>query len=186
MITICDTGPLVAYLNRHDPYHSWAAAVMKQTRPPLLTCEAVLTETAYFLRDDGLDIDPLFQLLERDVVRLDFELSTHWPRVRTLMARYDQMDLADASIVVMSELHTRCRVLTVDRNDFGTYRRNDRQTIDFVAPPPGALSRKVSRERRDRLPREREDSACGSGSSGRARSGRWSAACLREPDVTRR
>ena len=44
MITICDTGPLVAYLNRNDPYHSWAMAVMKQVRPPALTCESVLTE----------------------------------------------------------------------------------------------------------------------------------------------
>lgn len=43
MTAICDTGPLVAYLNRHDPYHTWAVAVMKQVRPPLLTCEAVLT-----------------------------------------------------------------------------------------------------------------------------------------------
>ena len=51
------------------------------------------------------------------------------------MARYDRMDLADASIVVMSELHTRCQVLTVDRKDFSIYRRNERQVIDFVAPP---------------------------------------------------
>ena len=50
------------------------------------------------------------------------------------MARYRQMDLADASIVVMSELHSRSQVFTVDRRDFSVYRRNHRQ-IDFVAPP---------------------------------------------------
>jgi predicted nucleic acid-binding protein len=44
------------------------------------------------------------------------------------------MDLADASIVVMSELHHRCQVLTLDRRDSSVYRRNDRQVIDFVAP----------------------------------------------------
>ena len=42
MITICDTGPIVAYLNRNDPYHSWAVALMKQVLPPMLTCEPVL------------------------------------------------------------------------------------------------------------------------------------------------
>ncbi|HUF25230.1 MAG TPA: PIN domain-containing protein [Vicinamibacterales bacterium] len=135
MITICDTGPLVAYLNRHDSYHAWAVALMKQVAPPLLACEAVLTEAVYFLREDDLDVEPLFQLLDRDALRLDFDVATHWPRIRTLMARYRQMDLADASIVVMSELHRRCQVLTVDRTDFSVYRRNDRQTIDFVAPP---------------------------------------------------
>jgi predicted nucleic acid-binding protein len=135
VITICDTGPLLAYLNRNDPHHAWATTIMKQTRPPLLSCEAVLTEAAYFLREDGIVIDPLFQLIERDALRLDFELSAHWPRVRTLMKRWGQMDLADASIVVMSELHARSQVLTIDRKDFSVYRRNDRQLIDFVAPP---------------------------------------------------
>ena len=135
MITICDTGPLVAYLNRNDPYHSWALAVMKQVRPPALICESVLTETAYFLREDRVDVDPLFKLIERKAVLLDFDLSAHWPRVRALMRRWQQMDLADASIVVMSELHARCQVLTVDRTDFSIYRRNDRQIIDFIAPP---------------------------------------------------
>ena len=139
MITICDTGPLVAYLNRNDPYHAWAVALMKQVRPPMLTCEPVLTEAVYFLREDDSDVDPLFQLLEREALRLDFSVSTHWSRIRTLMARYRQMDLADASIVVMSELHRRCQVLTVDRTDFSVYRRNDRQVIDFVAPrKPGS------------------------------------------------
>jgi len=108
---------------------------MKQARPPLVSCEPVLTEAVYFLREDGLDVDPLFLLLERGALRLEFDVSEHWPRIRTLMARYQQMDLADASIVVMSELHTRSEVLTIDRKDFGVYRRNDRQIIDFVAPP---------------------------------------------------
>jgi len=133
--TICDTGPLVAYLNRRDPYHAWALALMKQVRPPMLISEPVLTEAVCFLREDELEIEPIFQLLERDALRLAFDLSAHWPRVRTLMARYRHMDLADASIVAMSEIHKRSQVLTVDRRDFSVYRRNDRQIIDFVAPP---------------------------------------------------
>jgi predicted nucleic acid-binding protein len=135
MITICDTGPLVAYLNRRDPHHAWAVALMKQVKAPMLSSAPVLTEAVYFLREDGLEVDPLFQLLERGALRLEFDLSSHWPRIRTLMARYQRMDLADASIVAMSELHVRSEVLTIDRTDFGIYRRNDRQVIDFVAPP---------------------------------------------------
>ena len=103
----------------------------------MLTSAPVLTEAVYFLREDELEIDPLFQLLERGALRLEFDVSTHWPRIRTLMARYEQMDIADASIVVMSELHARSQVLTMDRTDFSMYRRNDRQTIAFVAPPTG-------------------------------------------------
>jgi len=135
VITICDTGPLLAYLNRNDPHHTWAVALMKQVWPPMLISEPVLTEVVYFLREDGVAVDPLFQLLEREAVRLEFDMSAHWPRIRTLMSRYRQMDLADASIVVMSELHARSQVLTIDRKDFSVYRRNDRRVIDFVAPP---------------------------------------------------
>lgn len=107
---------------------------MKQVRPPLLTSEPVLTEAAYFLREDGLEVEPLFLMLERAALRLNLDLSEHWPRIRVLMARYSQMDLADASIVLMSELHGRSQVLTVDRTDFAVYRRNDRQVIPFVCP----------------------------------------------------
>jgi predicted nucleic acid-binding protein len=134
VITICDTGPLLAYLNRNDPHHLWAVALMKQVRAPLLVCDPVLTEVVYFLREDGLAVDPLFQLLERQAIRLEFDLSAHWPRIRTLMSRYRQLDLADASIVVMTELHARSQVLTTDRRDFSVYRRNDRQVINFVHP----------------------------------------------------
>lgn len=135
MIHICDTGPLIAFLNRNDPYHAWAVGLMQQVPAPLLSCEAVLTEAAYFLLEDGLGVDALFALLERGVLRIDFDLRVHWPRLRTLMARYDGMDLADACIVAMAEQHRKVRVLTVDRRDFSRYRRNDRQVIDFVAPP---------------------------------------------------
>ena len=63
---------------------------MKQLRPPLVTCEAVLTEAAYFLRDDGVDIDPLFRMLERAALNIDFDMSANWPRMRTLMRRYEE------------------------------------------------------------------------------------------------
>ncbi len=61
---------------------------MRQVRAPMLTCEAVLNEAACFLREDGLGIDPLFAMLERGALRVAFDLSPHWPRLRTLMARY--------------------------------------------------------------------------------------------------
>ena len=134
MTTICDTGPLLAYLNRNDPHHEWAVAVMKAVRPPMLVSEHVLTEVAYFLREDRLTLDPLFQLLEREAIHLGFNLASHWPRIRKLMSRYGQMDLADASIVVMTELHVRSEVLTIDDKDFSAYRRHDRQVINFVSP----------------------------------------------------
>ena len=87
-----------------------------------------------FFAKTVLAIDSLFQMLEREAIRLSFDLSAHWPRIRTLMSRYRQMELADASVVVMTELQAQSQVLTIDRRDFSVYRRNDRQVIDFVSP----------------------------------------------------
>lgn len=54
-----------------------------------------------------------------------------------LAARYADrpMDLADASVVRMSELHSKCRVWTVDHSDFAIYRRMGRRPIPCKFPP---------------------------------------------------
>jgi uncharacterized protein len=134
VIYLCDTGPLVGYLNRRDRYHAWSVWLFQQIRPPLLVPEAVVTEAVCFLREDGMQVQPLFELMERGILRVDFNLWVHRVRIKALLARYERMDLADASLVVMSEIHERSQVLTIDRRDFSTYRRHDRKTIDFVAP----------------------------------------------------
>jgi predicted nucleic acid-binding protein len=73
-------------------------------------------------------------MLASDALRIDFDMAAHWRRMRTLMRRHERMDLADACMVVMSEMHDETQVLTIDVKDFKTYRRNDRQVIPFVAP----------------------------------------------------
>ena len=99
--------------NRNDPHHEWAVALMKQVRAPLLTTEPVLTEVAYFLRADRVDVDVLFQLLERNVLRVELTIAGHWASTAVTHAtRYKQMDLADASIVALSERQIRSQVLT--------------------------------------------------------------------------
>jgi hypothetical protein len=45
------------------------------------------------------------------------------------------MDAADASLVVLSELFPKAKVITTDRRDFTVYRRFKRQRIPAVFPP---------------------------------------------------
>jgi len=42
----------------------------KRLRPPLLTCEPVLTEAAFLLKREGHEADAVFALLERGVIRI--------------------------------------------------------------------------------------------------------------------
>ena len=39
-----DTGPLVAFLNRHDSFNEWAVETLDSIDAPLQTCEAVAAE----------------------------------------------------------------------------------------------------------------------------------------------
>jgi predicted nucleic acid-binding protein len=69
-VGLLDTGPLVSFLAADVEYHAWAVDQWKELRPPLLTCEPVLTEAAFLLRREGRDTDSLFTLLERGVIRI--------------------------------------------------------------------------------------------------------------------
>ena len=49
MKAIADTGFLVAFGNRRAVHHAWALQIAQRVSEPLLTCEAVLAETAFHL-----------------------------------------------------------------------------------------------------------------------------------------
>jgi len=129
---IADAGFIVAFGNRDDQYHSWAAALAMQVTEPLLTCEAVLAEAAYQLSSTSL----IFNLLTDGLFRLSFNLEENIERVKQLADSYEDRnpDLADLCIVRMSELYPKHVVVTVD-GDFRVYRRNKRDPIPLLLPP---------------------------------------------------
>jgi predicted nucleic acid-binding protein len=134
--TLVDTGPLVAYCNRADRHHAWAKETFGQIAPPLWTCEAVLTEAFYRVQKDGGRLGPLWDWLRRGAVRVEFHMAAHWEDLARLMDKYadQKMDLADACLVKLSELHHDCRVVTCDA-DFLVYRRKERLQIPLIFPP---------------------------------------------------
>lgn len=130
---IADTGFLVAFANRNDAHHEWAVQVAEQLSEPLLTCEAVLAETAFHLQDAAL----VFSMLREGLVALSFDCRDHLPQLAALAERYADRrpDLADLCLIRMSEINPRHSVVTVDRTDFRIYRRNKREAIPLVSPP---------------------------------------------------
>jgi uncharacterized protein len=132
---LLDTGPLVAFLSAADAHHSWVREQWEQLSPPLLTCEAVITEAAFLLQRQRKSRAALFELIRRGVVRLDFALEDELSAVAALIERYANvpMSLADACLVRMSELWADSHVFTLD-DDFRLYRRHGRKVIPLVAP----------------------------------------------------
>ncbi len=135
---VVDTGPLVALLNRRDRHHTWIRQVLDTVEPPILTCEAVVSEACFLLSRLAGGPDALLGLLANDVVKIDFRMSSEIDTVRALMRKFATvpMSLADACLVRMSELDARSTVVTMDA-DFRVYRRNRRQVIPTIMPSGG-------------------------------------------------
>jgi predicted nucleic acid-binding protein len=133
---VVDTGPLVALLNRRERHHAWVKLRLRDQAPPLLTCEAVLTEAVFLLRRIDPGARSLMTLLERGALRLAFHLGDHQEQVARLMTKYADvpMSLADACLVRMTESLPRVTVMTFDA-DFHVYRRNGRQVVPTTMPP---------------------------------------------------
>lgn len=129
---IADTGLLVAFANRADEHHDWAVAVAEKITEPLLTCEAVLSEAAFHLRD----VSVVLSLATDGMVSLAFDAGDHLPQLTALAKRYAdrEPDFADLCLIRMSELFPKHSVVTVD-GDFRIYRRNKRETIPLICPP---------------------------------------------------
>jgi len=135
-VTLCDTGPLVALVDRDDPHHVRCVAALR-TLPaqPLLTTWPCLTEAMDLLwRAGGVPAqDELWGYLANGLVVLHVTEAQEWERMRVLMQQYQDapMDLADASLVVAAErLHLR-RIFTVDRH-FHAYRIDGTHPFDVI------------------------------------------------------
>lgn len=130
---LADTGFLVAFANGRDVHHDWAVSVARRVSPPCLTCEAVLAETAYHLAS----VSVVLAMIDDGFIQLAFDAASHLDRLAELATKYQDQspDLADLCLIRMTELFPRYSVITVDRTDFGVYRRNKRDVIPVVCPP---------------------------------------------------
>ncbi len=133
MNAIADTGLLVALARDNDQHHDWAAGIGEQIEWPVLTCEAVLAETAFHLQSS----EEVIGMLRDNVVRVAFDCESHLDSLYGLALRYAnrQPDLADLCLIRMSELYPRHTILTTDEADFRVYRRNKREVIPIICPP---------------------------------------------------
>lgn len=130
---IADTGFLVAFVNLNDKHHVWATQIAAGVTEPLLTCEAVLAETAFHLESTSI----VLAMVNEGLVALDFDCREHLVQLTRLAERYSDRrpDLADLCLVRMSELFPKHSVITIDRADFRIYRRNKREAIPILCPP---------------------------------------------------
>jgi len=136
-MVIADTGFWIALINRKDKHHVQAKELLKQLiakREALITTCAVMTETCHLLvqRMGTHAQDQFLSSYQRGAFQV-FEITlAHRDRIVELMRKYADlpMDLADASLVILTEQLGHGRILSTDKRDFTTYRWKQREPFE--------------------------------------------------------
>jgi predicted nucleic acid-binding protein len=115
---LVDAGPLIGWLNATDQWHEWSVETLSSVRGPLHTTEIVLGEACWHLGGNSQPAHALLGLVRARAIRLLHPWPESLERTQELMMKYPLMDAADASLVVLSEIHRDARIITTDRRDF--------------------------------------------------------------------
>jgi predicted nucleic acid-binding protein len=138
---LIDTGAILALLDRRDRWHGTCVAAFKDLRLPLLTSEAVLTELFHLVGDNPHEIDAAWRFLRSGAVLVGTIADAELPELENLMRRYGDrpMDFADATLVHLARRESMNLIMTVDHDDFETYRIDGSRRFQIV-PARNALA----------------------------------------------
>lgn len=130
---LLDTGAFVALVDRSERLHADCVAVLEQWTGPVVTTEAVLTETLYLVGPQWRAQKVCLEFLLRGAFQLVPSSQASLRRIAVLMERYRNvpMDFADATLVTLGEELDTDLVFTLDRRGFSTYRLNQRTAFQI-------------------------------------------------------
>jgi uncharacterized protein len=132
---LLDTGPLVAFLKSKDHFHTWAVDQLDRAPFPLLTCEPVITEACFLLRDTPSGEATVLSLIADGLIQIPFHVEAEAIPLQTLLIQYRSvpMSLADACLVRLAEIYPNSPILTLD-SDFYIYRKLKNQALSVIIP----------------------------------------------------
>ena len=128
-----DAGPLVGLLSDSDQWHDWSSQTLTLPDENFATTETALAEACHLLRNYRPALQEIMDLLTVGRLQLVPVLTEHPRRIGDLLAKYPRMDVGDATLVVLSELCPRAKLITLD-DDLRRYRRFRNQAIPLVMP----------------------------------------------------
>lgn len=139
MITLIDTGPIVALIDPRDPWHETCRLSLRSLRTELITTLPIVTEALHLSglragrRGAWQPQDAIFGMIRAG----GFTVAPHSPdgllRAAELMSKYRDrpMDFADATLVALAEAMEIRAVFTLD-SDFRFYRLHGRRAFEIL------------------------------------------------------
>jgi predicted nucleic acid-binding protein len=120
---LLDTGVIVALLDRSEKFHQKCADAIQTVEAPLITCEAVVAESCYLLRNLVGAPEAVVENVAAGIFQLPFQLSREAASVKQILRKYRDrgIDFADACLIRLAEEFGSGEILTLD-SDFTVYR----------------------------------------------------------------
>lgn len=131
---LLDTGAFIALLDKSERMHNACVTALEEWDGPIVTTEAVLTETLHLVGDSLETQQRCLAFFLRGAFVLFPATLASIERAGELMSKYRDlpMDYADATLVTLAEELETNLVFTLDRRDFGVYRINGKTSFQIV------------------------------------------------------
>jgi predicted nucleic acid-binding protein len=135
-VILTDSGPLLALLDRRDPYHARCHETARRLpRGGLLTTLPCFTEAMYMVGQAGgyKSQASLWAMRSRGDLLLHTMTTTEIDRAEELMEKFNDspMDFGDASLVAVAETRGLRKVFTLDHHFWG-YRLADGSALEPI------------------------------------------------------
>lgn len=132
---LVDSSFVIALYDRSDFYHTRCLGVYESLDRPLVTCEAVVTESIYMLRYVSGAAEALMASIECGALEIGFRLSEAAGLIHSIMKKYSDTpaDFADACLVQMADELDTGDILTLD-SDFKHYRWRKTRHFRMLIP----------------------------------------------------
>ena len=132
---LVDTGFLVSLYDRRERAHEVCVKLHEQLPNPLVTCEAVLTETFFLLHKLPEAQRDILASVDQDLLEVRFRLATCAASVLEIMSKYRDtpVSFADACLVEMADELDTGDILTLD-SDFSHYRWRKNKRFNLLIP----------------------------------------------------
>ena len=131
---LIDTGAILAIVDARDRWHSDCLEALRSIRVPLFTTEAVLTEAFHLAGKNPNDVDKTWRFVRSGALTVCPVGDSDLPDIQALMAQYADrpMDFADATLVHLAARERLSTILTIDHDDFETYRLPGRKKFNIL------------------------------------------------------
>ena len=131
---IIDTGAIVAIVDADEFWHDACLDALASLQLPLLTTEAVLTELFHLIAARNLSVGNAWKFVLSGALMVRPVADSDLPALHSLMVQYKDrpMDFADATLVHLATRESLSIILTVDHDDFETYRIAGRKRFTIL------------------------------------------------------